>query len=288
MKRILHKLLILIIIINFVGIILKCTTIINNSKAATINDSVRKDRLETIKEKGLINVASPVNDITYFYLDNKTNKVTGIDAYILSEISKRLGINQIKMKEALFSDLLEKLNTDDSIDVSAGGIYITPEREELVSFTQPLYKGSEAIVVPTFSTINFVSDLKNAVIGVEKGTVFFEVLEEWKKNNLIKDIAVYETSYDLLNAINSNKIDAGMADSIIVKHSLIKDKNLLLRMLKDYTPEVTGNIGIAVRKNDTALLNALNERINEMKADGTLYAILVENGLDKENMINNQ
>jgi len=39
-----------------------------------------------------------------------------------------------------------------------------------------------------------------------------------------------------------------------------------------------------VRKNDATLLNALNEKINEMKADGTLYAILRENGLDKTNM----
>lgn len=285
MKKILRKLLILIVIINFIGIILEGTTAVNNSKAATINDSVEKDRLETIKEKGSINVVSPVNDITYFYLDNRTNKITGIDADILSEITKRLGINQIEMKEALFADLLQELNTDDNIDISAGGIYITPEREELVSFTQPLYKGAEAIVVPTLSTINFMSDLKNAVVGVEKGTVFLGMAENWKKNNLIKDIAIFETSADLLNAINSNKVDAGIADSVIVKHSLLKDKNLFLRMLKDYKPEVPGIVGIAVRKNDTALLNAFNEKINEMKVDGALYAILVDNGLDKENMI---
>ena len=65
---------------------------------------------------------------------------------------------------------------------------------------------------------------------------------------------------------------------------LIKEKNFHLRTLKGYTPEIIGNIGIAVRKNDATLLNALNEKINEMKADGTLYAILRENGLDKTNM----
>ena len=64
----------------------------------------------------------------------------------------------------------------------------------------------------------------------------------------------------------------------------IKEKNIHLRTLKGYTPEITGNVGIAVRKNDATLLNALNEKINEMKADGTLYAILIENGLDKTNM----
>jgi len=286
MRKISQKLLVVIIIINFIGMILEGTVAADNCETTIINKSVEKDRLETIKEKGVITVATPLNDITYFYLDPKTNKISGIDADIVTEIAERLGINKVEMKVSPFSDLIEELKNDDSIDIAAGGIYITPRREELVSFTQPLYKGSEAIVVPTFSTINFMSDLKNAVIGVEKGTVFVRQAERWKKNNLIKDIEIFETSADVLNAINNYKIDAGIVDSVIVKYSLLEDKNLLLRILKDYTPEVTGIVGIAVGKNDTTLLNAFNEKINEMKADGTLYAILVENGLDKENMIN--
>ncbi|MFW2491595.1 ABC transporter substrate-binding protein [Clostridium chromiireducens] len=286
MRKILRKLLTLITIINFIGIILEGAATIDNSQITNVTESVKKDKLETIKEKGKITVTTPLKDITYFYLDPKTHKISGIDADIVTEIVNRLGINKIEIKVSPFSELIEELKNDDSIDIAAGGIYITPRREEIVSFTQPLYKGSEAIVVPTFSKINFMSDLKNAVIGVEKGTVFVTQAERWKKDNLIKDIEIYETPSDLLNAINNYKIDAGIVDSVIVKHFLLEDKNLLLRILKDYTPEVTGNVGIAIEKNDTALLNAFNQKINEMKADGTLYAILVENGLDKENMIN--
>jgi polar amino acid transport system substrate-binding protein len=285
MRKISQKLLIFIVIINFIGMMLEGTTAIDNSKTTIINNQIEKNRLEEIKEKGIITVEAPLNDITYFYLDNETNKITGIDADIIFEIANRLGINKVGMKISSFSNLIERLNTDDSIDLSAGGIYITPEREELVAFTQPLYKGAEAIVVPKFSPINFKSDLKNAVVGVEKGTVFLSLAQEWKNSNLIKDIVIFETSADLLKAVNSNKVDAGIIDSVILKHSLLKDKSLILRMLKDYKPEVIGTVGIAVRKDDTTLLNALNEKINEMKADGTLYAILVENGLDKNNMI---
>lgn len=287
MRKISKRLLILIVIISFIGMILEGTTPIDSSKTTMINESIEKDRLETIKEKGVINVVAPLNDITYFYLDSKTNKLTGIDADIITEVAKRLGINKVEMKITPFSGLLQELNADNNIDLSAGGIYITPKRQEIAAFTEPLYKGSEAIVVPTFSTINFKSDLKNAIVGVEKGTVFVGVAEKWKKNNLIKDIEIFETTADVLNAINNNKIDAGIVDSVIVKYSLLKDKNLLLRMLKGYTPEVSSTVGIALRINDTTLLNAFNEKINEMKADGTLYTILVQNGLDRENMILN-
>ncbi|OCA98633.1 ABC transporter substrate-binding protein [Clostridium beijerinckii] len=278
------KIVTLIAIINLIGIIIGCGT--GTMEAAMANNSIKKDILQTITEKGVITVASAYG-VPFFYINPETNKISGIDADIVTEIAKRLGINKIEMKKIPFSDLLEKLNTDESIDMVASGIYITPEREKLVTFTEPLYKETEAVIVRKFSKINFISDLKNAVVGVEKGTSFEYLAKKWKENNLIKDIMFFENSSELLNAINSGKVDAGISDSVVVNYLLLKDKKLLLRTLKDYTPEIPGAIGIAVRKDEISLLNALNKTINDMKTDGTLYTILVDNGLDKSNMVEN-
>ncbi|MFL0166659.1 ABC transporter substrate-binding protein [Candidatus Clostridium helianthi] len=287
MKKLSKKVLILITIINFLGMIFEGSAGRYDSRAIVTNVSEQKDRLQLIKEKGVITVASPQNDVSYFYIDQNTKKIEGTEADIITEIASRLGINKIETKNSPFVNLLEKLNADDSIDIASGGIFITPEREKIVAFTQPIYKATEAVVVPTFSNINFKSDLKNAVVGVEKGTVYESMGERWKNDKIIKDIAIFENSTELLDAIYKRKIDAGIVDSVIVKYSLLKNKNIPLRILKDYTPELSGNIAITVRKNDKTLLDAFNQKIKEMKADGTLYAILVENGLDKNNMISN-
>lgn len=287
MRNILKKSLILIVIVSFFGMILEDATLRNDTKITITNDLIEKDRLQTIKEKGVITVTSPLSDVSYFYMDINTKKIAGIEADIITEIVKRLGIDKIETKNAPFSNLLENLNTDASIDIASGGIFITPEREKLVAFTEPLYKASDTVVVPIFSSINFKNDLKNAVVGVEKGTVYMDLAERWKNDNLIKDVVIFDDSYKLLNAINSKNVDAGVVDSVIVKYSLLKAR-LPLRTLEDYTPELTGNVGIAVRKSDVVLLKALNQKINEMKADGTMYAILVQNGLDKSNMVENK
>lgn len=287
MKKLSRKVLILIIIINLLGMIFEGSAGRYDSRAIITNVSGQRDRLQLIKEKGAITVATPQNDVSYFYIDPSTKRIEGIEADIITEIGRRLGIGKIETRNSLFVDLLDKLNTDDSIDVASGGIFITTEREKIVSFTQPIYKATEAVVVPTFSTINFKSDLKNAVVGVEKGTIYEGMGERWKNDKIIKDIVIFENTNELLDSIYKRKIDAGLVDSVIVKYFLLKNKNIPLRILKDYTPELSGNIAIAVRKNDKTLLNALNEKIKEMKADGTLYAILVENGLDKNNMISN-
>lgn len=286
MKKIVKKLLIVIAILSTMGVMHQCT-IRGNNAPTIVHSSTGKDRLQAIKEKGLITVATPLYDFPFFYRNPETNTISGIDADIINEIARRLGINKVDMKETSFSNLLEKLNTDTSIDMAAGGIYITPEREELVTFTEPLYKEAESVVVPKFSKINFMDDLKNAVVGVEKGTVFMELAQKWKENSLVKDIVVYENTSDLLVDINNEKVDAGLADCVVADIYLSKDNKLLLRTLKDYAPQLPGTIGIAIRKNDTALLKELNRVINEMKADGTLYAIIREYGLDKNNIISN-
>ena len=277
------KIFTLIVIINLIGIIIGCGA---GTREVTIaNNAIENDKLQTIKEKGVLTFVS-ANDPPFVYINPETNKLSGIDADIIAEIAKRLGINKIEMKVVPFSELLDKLNTDDSIDLAANGIYITPEREEIVSFTQPLYKESEAVIVPKASKINFKDDLKNAVVGARRGTKFADLIQDWKKNNLVKDVLIYEDTPKLLNALNNREIDAGVSDSTLINYSL-KNKSIFLRTLRDYTPQLQGIAGIAVKKSDITLLNALNEKINEMKADGTLYAILVENGLDKNNMIGN-
>lgn len=256
-----------IVIINIIGIIIGF--MIAPRETIMANSSIEKDRLEMIKEKGIITIAAPSKEIPFFWINAETNKMSGIDADVITEITRRLGINKVEIKEVTFADLLNKFNADDSIDIAVGGIFITPESEKLVAFTKPLYKESETVIVPRFSKINFMSDLKNAVIGVEKGTIFEDLAKKWEKNNLIKDALSLDSTTDLFNAISSGKIDAGLADSIIINY-YIKEKDPLLRQLKGYTPELQGVMGIAVKKDDVFLLNALNKAINDMKADGAL------------------
>jgi len=251
------------------------------------NNPIEKDRLEIIKEKGVLTVAGPPKEIPFFFINPKTNEMRGIDADIITEIARRLGINKVNLKEATFANLLEQFNADDIIDVAVGGIFITPESEKLVAFTKPLYKESEAIIVPRFSKINFMNDLENAVVGVEKGTIFEDLAKKWKENNLIKEVLILESTTDLFNDLSNGKIDAGLADSIIINYHFLKEKDPLLRKLEGYTPELQGVMGIAVKKNDISLLNTLNKTINDMKSDGTLNAILAKNGLNKNNMIGN-
>ncbi|NRY62982.1 ABC transporter substrate-binding protein [Clostridium beijerinckii] len=271
--KIYKKLLVLVMLLMIIIQLIFCGANIPNNK-------VSKDRLEIIKEKGVLVVASS-NDIPFAYIDSKTKEFTGIDAEIIREAAKRLGINKVEIKQIPFNDLLKQLNTDDSIDIVADGMYVTDERKKEALFTNILYKESEAIITPKVSKIVFKEDLKNAVVGAQLGTAFLDLAQKWKTEGIVKDIVSFKNQNDLLSAVSTKKIDAAITDSIFASYMIFRN-NLYLRVLPptDYTPESPGKIAAAVRKNDITLAKAINEKIDEMKYDKTIPEILEKYGLN--------
>ncbi|WP_252230525.1 ABC transporter substrate-binding protein [Clostridium sp. ZBS15] len=276
MKKNYKKIIILLLLlINSIGFSKICSAETTNT--LTPINTEDNDKIEKIKEEKVFTVLTS-NLAPFSFIDTKTNEPTGIDIDIMNEIAKELGFNKVEMKIVPFSDLLEKLNSDDSTYVAASGIIITDKRKELVNFTDPLYKQSEAIIVPKVSKINFIEDLKDAVIGAQKGSVYLDLAEKWKKEGKVKDVIVFEDIPELLSSISSKKIDAGLMDSIIGEYLLFKG-NLYLKILQPYTPEYPGTIGIAIKKHDITLLNAMNKKIDDMKKDKTIKKILKKYGL---------
>lgn len=283
MNKICKKILILIVIvINFTVIICEWNTKV--SKTTTSNNTNIQDRLEAIKEKGILTVASS-NDKPFAFIDPKTNTFIGIDAEILTEASRRLGINKVEMKLVPFKYLFTELNNDNSIDILANGLYITDERKKEVLFTTPLYKEPEAILTLQSSNLNSKEDLKNAIVGVQNGTVFLELAQKWQREGLINELRIYQSQSDLILAIAINEINAGITDSATAAYIVQRYKSISLKMLTPYTPELSGIVAAAIRKTDTTLADAINKKIDEMKEDGTLLKILKKYGLNENNFI---
>ena len=50
-------------------------------------------------------------------------------------------------------------------------------------------------------------------------------------------------------------------------------------MAQSYQPTVMGSLGLATRKDDTALLDRINKALTKLKADGSIDRILKKWGL---------
>lgn len=271
-----EKLIIIIIVSTCIGTLLRFNLIANS--ITTSNNANTKDRLELIKEKGILTIAS-ANERPFAYINPETNKLSGIDAEITIEIARRLGINNVTMQSFEFEDLLRVLNTNNDIDMIASEMYITEERQKQALFTNVWYIEPEAIITPKVTKFNFKEDLKNAVIGTKSGNVFEELVNKWKKEGLVKDVNTFVNNSELILAVASGEIDAAMLDSLSASYIVTTGKNLNLKILYPYEPEFKGDVAAAVRKSDTTLVDAINRELDDMKKDGTLSAIYKKYGI---------
>lgn len=242
------------------------------------------DRLQKIKEKGLIVIAS-TGDEPFVFEDKKTGEITGITGEILQEVAKRLDINKIEMKKYQFPELLKQLDINPEIDLIADRIYATPERRKNYNFSNYLYKEYPTIVTNKYSKIAFQENLVDAVVGCVANTVFEDTLVKVKKDGKIKDYKTFDNTTDLMKAVSTGIIDAALDGNIIYKYLGAKDPNTQLKLIElneVFIVQRPGGVAFALRKGDKALLDAINDKIDDMKIDGTLYAILNKYGLDSK------
>ena len=241
------------------------------------------DTLDRIKQSGVLIVGSS-NDAPFAFTDKDTGAFSGIDAEIITEVAKRLGIAKVEMKQIPFENLLLELNNK-SVDMVTDGMYIKPERQKIALFTNIWYKEGEALVVLKDSTIAAVGDLKDKIIGAQKGTAFLELAQTWKDSGKVKDISIFGSQSDLLLAVKTGKIDACVTDGMVAGYSLSKDSSLNLKIVSPYTAESSGQIAASVRLSDTSFAKAVNEQIDAMKKDGTILAILKKYGMNEDYMV---
>lgn len=246
----------------------------------TENTKDESELLNKIKEKGVLTVASS-NDAPFAYIDVETGEFEGIDAVIIKEIAKRLGIPKVVMKEVAFENLLIELNNK-TVDMVTDAMYIKDERLQKALFTNAWYQEGEGIIIPNDSSITAKEDLKQATLGGQKGTTFLETAQAWVKEGKVKEVSIFGKQTELMMAVNTGKIDACITDGIVAAYTLAQDSSLNLKILSPYESEASGKIGAAIRFEDQDFLYEVNTVLDEMKEDGTLMDILEDFGLNED------
>lgn len=246
----------------------------------TTEETTDSALLKKIKEQGYLLIGSS-NDAPFSYQDVDSKELKGVDIEILKEICARLGIADIQLKVIDFSNLLVELNNK-SIDMVVDGMYVKEERLQIAAFTDKWYQEGEAVVVPQDSAIATKEDLADKNIGAQPGTTFYDTAQAWLDTGKIGKLTAYDNQATLMTAVNMGKVDAVVTDGIVAGYTLASDSSLKLKLLSPYEPEASGQIGAAVRFEDSDFLTEINAALNEMKEDGSLMKILESYGLTED------
>jgi polar amino acid transport system substrate-binding protein len=213
-------------------------------------------------------------DDTFVPMGFKDDKgeIVGFDIDLAKEVSKKIG-KEITFQSIDWSMKESELNSG-KIDLIWNGYSITKEREEKVSFTKPYLDNRQVIITLADSKINSKADLKDMRVGAQNQSSAVDAVS--KEAELLKSfkdgkIYTFETNNDALMDLEAKRVDAVVADEILVRYYINKKGADKYKILKDDFGSET--YGVAVRKTDTVLLEKVNKAFEDMKKDGTAKTI---------------
>jgi polar amino acid transport system substrate-binding protein len=216
-------------------------------------------------------VGATASGIPFTFLDVKTNSIQGMMVDTAQAIGQAAGFNVV-VQQTVFSALIPSL-TSNKIDIISAAMLRTPQRAEVVDFSQPVYSYGEGLVVKADDGKAYTSldDLKGEVVGAQMGTVYIDMLN---RKGGFKEVRGYDTGVDMMRDIALGRIKAGLADQPIVAYQLSQGANNNVKLAATYKPVAVGDVCLVVRKGDAEMLARVNKGIAAIKADGTLAKIV--------------
>lgn len=217
----------------------------------------------TTVTEGILTMGTNAAFPPYEFYDG--DDIVGIDAEIAELLAEKLGLT-LEIMDMDFSTIVTSVQTG-GVDIGLAGMTVTEERLENVNFTDSYATGVQVIIVKEDSDIASVDDLEGKLIGVQEGTTGHQYCaEDYGEENVLAYTNGATAVQNLVQgAVDCVVIDEQPALSFV-------EANEGLKILD--TEYVIEDYAAAVSKENTALLDALNAALKELKEDGSIQAIL--------------
>ena len=221
--------------------------------------------LKTV-EQGKLIMGTNATFPPYEYYDG--DKIVGIDADVAALIADKLGL-ELEIEDMDFGAIITAVQTG-KIDMGLAGITVNDERKKNVSFTDTYASGVQVIIVTEDSPISSPDDLANNadfLIGVQENTTgHIYAAEDYGQDRVIP----YTSGPTAVQALQAGKVDCVIIDNEPAKNYVEANKGL--KILD--TAYVEEDYAIAVNKDNTALLDAINGALKELIADGSVKKVI--------------
>lgn len=187
----------------------------------------------------------------------------GIDMAIAKQIGKDNDMT-VKIENMEFDSLLLALENG-QVDAVIAGMTITDEKKDAVAFSIPYYVATQVMIVREDSDITKASDMEGKNIAVIQGYT-----GETCVQNLGYEYQSFKKGTDAIMELMNGKCDVVVIDSATAQNYV--NDNEGLKIVTDASAFEKEEYGIAVKKENTELLNMINASLTEMIEDGSIAA----------------
>ena len=191
----------------------------------------------------------------------------GIDVEVAEAIAAKLGL-ELVVDDMDFTPALLAVQNGQS-DIAMAAITANdPERQKVMDFSDSYATGIQVIIVKEDSPIQTKDDLANAdKIGTQDGTTGASYCaDDYGEEH----VTVYKTGALAIMDLLAGTIDAVVIDNGPAQEYMAANEGLKI-LETEYANE---DYAIGFQKGNTALLEAVNAALAELKADGTFQGIV--------------
>ena len=204
------------------------------------------------------------SDIPYPpFEQGKPGEYTGFDVELMEAIGEEIGrtpeFNDSSF-ETIFRDVAQG-----KFEAVISAATITEEREKVVAFSNPYYLSEQAILVKDGSDIKGLADLAGETVGAQQGTTGLELGKEKAEAG---ELRPYPEGPDAINALKAGTVAAVIIDAPVAANAAEAGG---VEVAEKVPTEET--YGIAVAKDNTELLEQINEGLAATLEDGTYEKI---------------
>lgn len=195
----------------------------------------------------------------------------GIDYDVAAVLAEKLGL-ELVINDMGFDAALLAVQNGQS-DIVMAGVTVSEDRLLVMDFTDSYATGTQVVIVKEGSEVT-MDNLGDYMIGTQLGTTGYIFASDTVENGGYGEDHVigFEGGATAVQALINGQIDAVIIDDLPAQQYVAANAGAGLTILDGEW--VVENYAIGVQKGNTALVEALNEAMAELKADGTFQTIV--------------
>ena len=239
------------------------SSVASSASSAAASASAAAGELTTV-EAGKLTMATNATFPPY-EMTTDAGEFEGIDIEAAQAIADKLGL-ELQIDDMDFDAALLSVQQGKA-DITMAGITVTDERKAVMAFSDSYATGIQSIIVPESSDIASPDDLAGKKIGTQRGTTgYIYCTDDFGEDAVV----AYDSGLTAVQALNNGQVDAVVIDNAPAKEYVAANPGLKV-LETSYAEE---DYAIGMNKDNTALVEAVNAALEELKADGTLQSIV--------------
>lgn len=219
--------------------------------------------LAHVQETGVLTVGTEGTYRPFSYHDG--GELTGYDVEIIEAVGEKLGV-KVEFEETQWDGIFAGLDAK-RFDVIANQVTITPEREEKYLFSTP-YTVSSGVIV-TAADNNDITSFES----LDGKTTAQSLTSNWYKTaqEAGAKVEAVEGWAQAVTLLKQGRVDATINDKLTYLDAQQTDPDDSIKIAAE--SEEQSEVGVALRKDDTELRDAINTALAELRSEGTLTEI---------------